>query len=298
VNIENDLANCGSCNAPCPVPPNASATCTAGACGLGSCNAGFSDCNKNPADGCEFNTLSDPMNCGGCGVVCGSGSCVNAACVCTKKVLVIADDSPSGTATLVTALTAAGYTVTQTAVPSYQYNGTNPALAGFGAVVLLAGGPGSTSFSTDMPVAGQAAIVSFVNTAGNGLVLTEWAAYQVASNRWQTLAPLVLLNRTVAYTGQVTYTVDPGFAGHPIWAGLPATFTFASNSNVGTANALNGATRIAGSAQALDAVAIRDVPVGRVVHVSHAGNYAPNGWTNSNVQKLIGNAVGWSARCQ
>jgi hypothetical protein len=57
-------------------------------------------------------------------------------------------------------------------------------------------------------------------------------------------------------------------------------------------------TRIAGSVQSLDAVAIRDAPVGRVVHVSHAGNYAPNGWTNANLKKLMANAVGWAARCQ
>jgi hypothetical protein len=43
---------------------------------------------------------------------------------------------------------------------------------------------------------------------------------------------------------------------------------------------------------------IRDTPVGRVVHIAHAGNYSPNGWTNANLQKLVGNAVGWSARCQ
>lgn len=299
VNTQTDANNCGNCGNACPVLANASNTCTTGVCGLGACKAGFSDCNNNPADGCEFNTSSDPSNCGGCGIKCGSAqTCAAGKCSCSKAVLVIEDDSPSGTATLAAALTSQGYAVTQTAVPSYQYNGTNPGLAGFGAVVLLAGGPGSTSFTTDMPAAGQAAILAFVNTAGNGLVLTEWAAYQVLGGRWQTLAPLVLLNRTVAYSGQVTYTVDPGFASHPIWTGLPASFTFASNSNVGVSNAANGATRIAGSPQAIDGVAIRDTPVGRVVHVSHAGNYAPNGWSNANIQTLVGNAVGWSARCQ
>lgn len=27
-------------------------------------------------------------------------------------------------------------------------------------------------------------------------------------------------------------------------------------------------------------------------------NYAPNGWSNANMQKLVTNAVGWVARCQ
>ena len=291
-----DLNNCGSCGHVCPTPANGTASCASGMCTLASCNAGFSDCDNNPANGCERNTLNDPNNCGGCGIKCGSGTCVNSACTCSKSVLLIADDSASGTAVLGAALTTAGYTVTQTAVPSYQYTGANPALTGFGAVIVLAGGPQVTSYQTDMPAGGQTAIVNFAN-AGNGVVFTEWAAFEVANGHWQTLAPLVLLTRTNAYSGQVTYTIDPAFAAHPVWMGLPATFTFASTSNTGITKVAAGVTRIAGSAQAIDAVAIRDAAVGRVVHLAHAGNYAPNGWTNLNIQKLVANATGWVARC-
>ncbi len=296
--LQTDKMNCGTCANKCVDPTNGVGACVGGMCTLASCNAGYSDCDGNPMNGCEFDTLNDPNNCGGCGIKCGSGSCANATCGCTANVLVIADDSQSGAGTLAGALMAAGFTTTTTAVPSYQYNGTNPPLAGFGAVVVLSGGPGSTSFQTDMPVAGQTALLDFVNVLGNGIVLTEWSTYQVAGGRWQTLAPLVLLTRVGAYSGQVEYAVDQAFVMHPIWTGLPTSFTFASTSNIGIAKLGAGVKRVAGSAAAIDAVVLRDSPIGRVVHVAHAGNYAPNGWSNANMQKLIANSVGWVTRCQ
>jgi len=295
--LATDVNDCGSCGHVCPTPANGVAGCAAGSCTLASCDAGFANCDGNAANGCETSTSSDPANCGGCGVLCGSGQCANSTCAdCVKNVLLLEDDSSSETAVLAAAITAAGYAVTQSTVPSYQYTGANPALTGYGAVIVLAGGPAATSYTTDMPLAGQQAIVSFLK-AGNGVVFTEWAAYQVANGRWATLAPYVLLQRTEAFEGQVTYTVDSSFASSPLWSGLPASFTFASSSNVGVTKVAAGVTRIAGSPQAVDAVAIMDTGVGRVVHVAHAGNYAPNGWTNSNMQTLMANAVGWVARC-
>jgi hypothetical protein len=298
--LQTDINNCGVCNKVCSPPPGATAGCTAGQCGVGTCTAGFADCNQNLTDGCELDITTDWNNCGACGAVCGSHLCVASACVCTMSVLVIPDDSASGTTTLTTALATLlpGWTITTATKPSYQYDGASPAPTGFGAVIVLAGGPSSTSYSTDMPTAGQTALVSFVQSA-NGMVMTEWAAKHVADGRWQTLKDLVLLTRTVASSGQVQYKLDPGFVGHPIWTGLQNNFTFASTSNVGVTKVATGVKRIAGSPEAIDAVAIREVPSeGRVVHVAHAGNYAPNGWSNVNVQKLIANSISWAARCQ
>lgn len=45
------------------------------------CAAPLSDCNLNPADGCEVNLSTDSRNCGSCGNVCATGLCVNGACV-------------------------------------------------------------------------------------------------------------------------------------------------------------------------------------------------------------------------
>jgi hypothetical protein len=82
-NLNNNPNNCGMCGTQC-VAANGVASCTMGVCGLGSCNAGFGNCNMNPADGCEANLGSDPANCNVCGRVCNyanaSATCGNGAC--------------------------------------------------------------------------------------------------------------------------------------------------------------------------------------------------------------------------
>lgn len=46
-----------------------------------SCGAGFADCDRDAANGCEVYTAGDPAHCGGCGVACAAGeACVRGAC--------------------------------------------------------------------------------------------------------------------------------------------------------------------------------------------------------------------------
>lgn len=78
--LASDLNNCGACGHVC-VTPNGTSACVNGDCVLVACNAGFADCNGNPADGCEVNVSADNENCGGCGNSCGSGGiCINGVC--------------------------------------------------------------------------------------------------------------------------------------------------------------------------------------------------------------------------
>lgn len=49
--------SCASCPGDCPC--NAPPVCSGAMCGLGACNAAFADCNGDPEDGCEWNTLQD-----------------------------------------------------------------------------------------------------------------------------------------------------------------------------------------------------------------------------------------------
>lgn len=70
IDLQNDVAQCGSCGNVCDVPgPNATRTCSKGICVYG-CAEGFADCNGDPSDGCETDVRAHPANCGACGVQC------------------------------------------------------------------------------------------------------------------------------------------------------------------------------------------------------------------------------------
>jgi hypothetical protein len=72
-----DARSCGACGVVCAVP-NATSTCRAGACAVGTCNAGFGDCNALASDGCETGTSANPSHCGRCGNRCASGQVCSA----------------------------------------------------------------------------------------------------------------------------------------------------------------------------------------------------------------------------
>ncbi len=45
------------------------------------CPSGFADCDGNPANGCETNTNTDNLHCGGCNQFCFDGVCTDGVCV-------------------------------------------------------------------------------------------------------------------------------------------------------------------------------------------------------------------------
>ncbi|MBL8683709.1 MAG: hypothetical protein JNK05_31345 [Myxococcales bacterium] len=59
-------AHCGRCGSACTIA-NGTGGCAGGACRVASCGAGFGDCDRNAANGCEANLARDPANCGSCG---------------------------------------------------------------------------------------------------------------------------------------------------------------------------------------------------------------------------------------
>ncbi|MBL8604803.1 MAG: hypothetical protein JNK72_22945 [Myxococcales bacterium] len=82
-NTQTDTNNCGACRNTCNLA-NASSVCRGGSCAIGTCNAGFADCDGNAANGCETNTNTSLSACGMCGRVCntanGTPVCTNGAC--------------------------------------------------------------------------------------------------------------------------------------------------------------------------------------------------------------------------
>jgi hypothetical protein len=82
-NPDNDRLNCGGCDIVCPYGPHSTPVCGAGKCSI-TCDTGYSDCDGNPANGCEVNTAGDPTQCGACGNVCNvanaQASCTNGMC--------------------------------------------------------------------------------------------------------------------------------------------------------------------------------------------------------------------------
>uniref|UniRef100_UPI0026243364 glycine-rich protein n=1 Tax=uncultured Pontibacter sp. TaxID=453356 RepID=UPI0026243364 len=212
-----------------------------------------------------------------------------------KSVLLIWDEMNTHTTSLKDALTAAGLEVTLSATSETQYNGTNPSLTDFDAVIHLNG----TTYGTGMPVAGQSALVDFVLDKGKTYITNEWSAYEVDDAKTMVaMTDIVVLKRTSAGGGQVTYSVVSAEAAHPILRGLPATFTLPTGSaNYGGARSYSSnQPRVLMTSPYGAAVAVREFANGgKAVGFQHVGNYSGSSiLSDGNVQKLYINAVKYS----
>jgi outer membrane protein assembly factor BamB len=85
IDTASSVANCGGCGKACAAVANGTPGCMGGACAIGSCNAGFGDCDGASGNGCEVNLNSNVMNCGMCGKFCpavtnGTPGCMGGMC--------------------------------------------------------------------------------------------------------------------------------------------------------------------------------------------------------------------------
>ncbi len=207
------------------------------------------------------------------------------------SVLIIYDTLGEETPNLVTALQNAGHTVTLSSTPETGYTGTNPSPTPFQAVIHLNG----TTYSTGMPVSGQAALVAYVQSGG-GFIHAEWNAYEIAA--MSTMTDLTLFTRSSGAESPIAISTVAGQAGHPVMAGIPATWTLNGGRNIGSVRSFSSspATVLATDSFGSDAVAVRNYQSGRVVGFHHAGNYGTyQTLADANVLQMYVNAVSWAA---
>ncbi len=75
-----DANNCGACGRVCTLP-RATPACVTSACVVGSCDAGYDNCDGIHSNGCEIDIQTNRRHCGSCGHACGADEqCVAGSC--------------------------------------------------------------------------------------------------------------------------------------------------------------------------------------------------------------------------
>jgi hypothetical protein len=221
------------------------------------------------------------------------------------SVLILADTNVVSTTALANSLADAGLQVTVRTDPEYTWDGTNPSLNGFDIVVHLNG----SSYEFSLPDAGQTALADFVANGG-GFVGAKWNGYEYQPQ----LANLVLQGfggdpagpeQTCGHC-QITYEAVPAAAGHPVLAGLPASFSFTADGHDAGPRidfASNPSTVLMRVPSGGPAVLVRELGAGRIVNFSFAPNYYwddlgniqdPVMLQDPTIQQLYVNAVQWA----
>lgn len=222
------------------------------------------------------------------------------------SVLVLADTDVVSTNALTTSLANGGAQVTVRPGPEYTWDGTNPSLDGFDVVVHLNG----SSYEAGLTVQGQNALASFVSNGG-GYVGAKWNGFEDQPQ----MNDLVLQGFGGTPTGpeqscgfcQITYEAAAAAAGHPVLAGLPASFTFTADGHDAGPQvefASNPSTVLMRVPSGAAAVLVREIGGGRIVNLSIAPNYYfddlgniqdPVTLQDPNIQLLYLNAVTWAS---
>jgi hypothetical protein len=212
------------------------------------------------------------------------------------NVLLLADVNNAGTLALESALTSAGYSVTKV-YPEYTWNGTNPSLSGFDAVIHLNG----STYWAPLPVSAQLALVDFVRNGG-GFIGAQWNGYERVVGQQTSMNDLVLQLWANAGSnnsggGSITWTTVSGQESHPVLAGIPGSFTFNQDGHDAGDQVVyptDPSTVLMRSPAGGPAVLVREFEDGRVVNFSVAANYSGSiTLQNATIQQLYLNALNW-----
>jgi hypothetical protein len=218
------------------------------------------------------------------------------------KILLLSDADGVSTTALASKLTQTGFQVTVRPAPENTWNGSNPALTGFAAVIHLNG----FTWTNPLPVAGQTALSTFVENGG-GYIAGQWNGYEAVKGQQKSMPNLVLQGYGTTAAEQncdqclVTYSAASGQESHPLLAGLPSSFTFKADGNDASpqfAFATNPSTVLMRLPGGTPAVLVRQFGSGKVVNFSFSPNYGLGGMgqtlLDANVQRLYLNAAVWT----
>jgi hypothetical protein len=209
-----------------------------------------------------------------------------------RSVLIIYDDTTLNvnTQSLKVALEEEGFIVSFSQVNESRWDNTNPPLTGFYGVIHLNG----TSYDYEMPLAGQNALVDFVQNRSGYFVSAEWNSYQISEGEMLAMRDLILLDRGNPSDGELTYTVVPEQAGHPVMDKVASSFLLEVDAN-GTAHQFSSQPSVVIMKEGTrDAVLVREYGNGRILGFHHSGNYVGYAsWSNPNIQKIIINFFNW-----
>jgi hypothetical protein len=218
------------------------------------------------------------------------------------KVLILADVDGPSTNTLANSVSKAGYQVTLRPAPENTWNGTNPALTGFDAVIHLDG----VTWSSPLPAAGQTALTSFVQNGG-GYIGVQWIGYEAAVGKQTGMGGLVL--QGYGNTGKeqecgscsVIYTAIAQQASHQVLAGLPASFTIPADGHHAGPQMpflIEPSISLVRIPSGNPGVIVRQFGKGKVVTFSFSPNYGQGGagrtLLDANVLRLYNNALRWT----
>ena len=215
-------------------------------------------------------------------------------------ILLLADADTAGTDALVQTLEAAGYEV-EVVSPEFTWDGTNPSLAGFKAVIHLNG----ATFHTPLPVPAQEALVDFVRNGG-GYIGGQFNGYEQAQGQQVDMPDLVLQLwpedplKDDCNECDMTWTVVRSREAHPVLNGVPESFVFFADSHdAGPIVEFDEdpsvvlMTAPAGG----PAVTVREFGAGRVLSFSSATNTSTHQTLlDFNILTLYVNAVDWMVR--
>lgn len=208
-------------------------------------------------------------------------------------VLIIYDDSKTSAnkVALSDAITNSGAEVTFSDVSETAWNNTNPSIDNFDAVIHLNG----TTYGTEMPVAGQEALLDFVKNKGGYYIGFEWNNYEIYSGRMEEMEDLVLTVRGSGNSGNVTYEVVSDQSSHPVLEGI-SDFTFSSSSTNGTVRIFTEYPSVVLMKDGnYDGVIVREFDQGKVLGFNDSADYTTAGasLTNENIQDIIINFINW-----